>query len=184
MMVDPGDDRHRRDGKKEIDMKDVSYMQVAEDSINRIKRGALLTVKSAKGLNTMTIGWATFGVVWMKPIMMVAVRSSRHTFGIIEEAGDFTVTVPHSEMQNEIAFCGSKSGRSVDKFKMCGLETVDSRKVLSPIIDVRGRHYECKIVFKTAMDSTHLDKEYDSALYPLKDYHTLYFGEILACYET
>jgi len=34
------------------------------------------------------------------------------------------------------------------------------------------------------MDSVYLDKDYDSSLYPKKDYHTLYFEEILACYET
>jgi hypothetical protein len=34
------------------------------------------------------------------------------------------------------------------------------------------------------MDPARLNKDYDSSVYPLKDYHTLYFGEILACYET
>jgi hypothetical protein len=34
------------------------------------------------------------------------------------------------------------------------------------------------------MNEAFLDKSYDKALYPQKDYHTLYFGEILACYET
>ena len=165
-------------------MKDVDYISVAQDSINKIKEGAFLTVKSGNGLNTMTIGWASFGVVWRKPIMMVAVRSSRHTFGIIEAAKDFTVTVPAGDMRKEIAFCGSKSGRDVDKFKLCNLETTGSRQVASPIIRTRGRHYECRIVYKSAMDPAHLDKEYDSSLYSEKDYHTLYFGEILACYET
>jgi flavin reductase (DIM6/NTAB) family NADH-FMN oxidoreductase RutF len=165
-------------------MKDMDYMHVAEDSINKIKKGAFLTVKSIDMFNTMTIGWATFGVVWSKPIMMVAVRSSRHTFGIIETARDFTVTVPAGDMQKEIAFCGSKSGRSVDKFKMCNLETTESRQVASPVIKTRGRHYECKIIYKSAMDPAHLDKDYDASLYPKKDYHTLYFGEIQACYET
>jgi len=165
-------------------MKDVDYMRVAEDSINKIKEGAFLTVKSGNALNTMTIGWATFGVVWSKRIMLVAVRSSRHTFGIIEAAKDFTVTVPAGDLHEEIAYCGSKSGRDVDKFKMCNLETTDSRQTVSPIIKARGRHYECKIIYKSAMDPAHLDKDYDSSLYPKKDYHTLYFGEILACYET
>ncbi|MDP1990554.1 MAG: flavin reductase family protein [Syntrophales bacterium] len=165
-------------------MKDVVYMSVAEDSINKIKEGAFLTVKSGNALNTMTIGWATFGIVWSKPIMMVAVRSSRHTFEIMEAAKDFTVTVPAGEMEKELAFCGSKSGRDVDKFKDCDLETADSRRVASPIIKVGGRHYECKIIYKSAMDPAYLDKGYDSSLYPKKDYHTLYFGEILACYET
>lgn len=165
-------------------MKDVNYIHVAEDSINKIKEGAFLTVKSGDALNTMTIGWATFGVVWGKPIMMVAVRSTRHTFGIIEGAGDFTVTIPAEDMHKETAYCGSKSGRDVDKFKMCNLETADSRHVVSPVIKTKGRHYECKIVYKSAMDPAQLDKGYGSSLYPKKDYHTLYFGEILACYET
>ena len=165
-------------------MRDVDYMSVAEDSIKKIKEGAFLTVKSEKALNTMTIGWATFGFIWRKPIMMVAVRSSRHTFGIIEAAKDFTVTVPAGDMRKEIAFCGSKSGRNVDKFKTCNLETIDGCQVASPTIKTRGRHYECKIIYKSAMNPTYLDKDYDSSLYPQKDYHTLYFGEILACYET
>ena len=165
-------------------MRGVDYMHVAEESINKIKSGAFLTVKSGNALNTMTIGWATFGVVWSKPSMMVAVRSSRHTFGIIEASKDFTVTVPTEDMHKEIAYCGSKSGRNVDKFKMCSIETTDSRQVTSPIIKTRGRHYECKIIYKSAMDPAHLDRTYDSSLYPKKDYHTLYFGEILACYET
>ena len=165
-------------------MKDVDYMSVAENSINKIKKGAFLTVKSGKGLNTMTIGWAAFGVVWNKPIMMVAVRSSRHTFGIIEAAKDFTVTIPEGDMHKETAVCGSKSGRDVDKFAKCNLEIIDSRRVASPVIKTRGYHYECKIVYKSAMNPVFLDEDYDASFYPEKDYHTLYFGEILSCYKT
>ena len=67
---------------------------------------------------------------------------------------------------------------------MCNLEIANGRTVVSPIIKVSGIHYECKIVLKSAMNAAFLDKEYDKSLYPQKDYHTLYFGEILACYET
>ena len=165
-------------------MKDLNYMNVAEDAIKKIKSGAFLTVIAGNALNTMTIGWATFGFIWQKPIMMVAVRSSRHTFGIIEKADDFTVTVPAGGMSKEIAFCGTESGRDVDKIKMCKLEIISGQKVVSPIIKTPGYHYECKIVYKSAMNEAYLDKDYDSFLYQQKDYHTLYFGEILACYET
>jgi flavin reductase (DIM6/NTAB) family NADH-FMN oxidoreductase RutF len=165
-------------------MKDLNYMSIAEDAVSKIKKGAFLTVKAAEALNTMTIGWATLGFIWQKPVMMVAVRSTRHTFGIIEKAQDFTVTIPSGDMSKAAVFCGTKSGRDVDKFKMCNLETADGRNVASPIINVPGIYYECKIVYKSAMNPAHLDKSYDKALYPQKDYHTLYFGEILACYET
>jgi len=165
-------------------MKDVDYMKVADDSMEKIRKGAFLTVKAGDELNTMAIGWATFGVVWKIPIMMVAVRLTRHTFGIIEKAADFTVTIPLEGMSKEVAFCGSKSGRDVDKFEACKLEIADSRKVASPIIKTNGRFYECKIVYKSAMDPGSLDAELDKTIYPQKDYHTLYFGEILACYES
>jgi len=63
---------------------------------------------------------------------------------------------------------------SVDKIKKGAflLETTDSSQIASPIIKIPGRHYECEIIYRSAMDPARLEK----------DYHTLYFGEILACY--
>ena len=163
-------------------MKKLKYISVAEQAMQQIKKGAFLTVKAGSDLNTMTIGWATIGIVWQKPIFMVAVRDSRHTFTIIEMADDFTVSVPSGGMKDEIMFCGTKSGRDVDKFKECKLATKASQTVVSPIIDVSGIHFECKIVFKSAMGPAFLADEYET-LYPEKDYHTLYFGQILNCFE-
>jgi flavin reductase (DIM6/NTAB) family NADH-FMN oxidoreductase RutF len=163
-------------------MKNVDHMAVAEKAMAQIRKGAFLTVKSDDALNTMTIGWATIGIVWRKPIFMVAVRETRHTFGILEKAMDFTVSIPSTDIHDTLMFCGTKSGRDVDKFKECDLHIRDSREVNSPVIDTLGLHYECKIVFKAPMDPKNLSPEYE-ALYPQKDYHTLFFGEILACYE-
>ncbi len=163
-------------------MKELDYMNIADEVVRRIKRGAFLTVKAGDQLNVMTIGWVSFGFMWQKPIMMVMVRSSRHTFGIMEKAADFTVTLPLSDMRNELEYCGSSSGRDVDKFKESNLEIDKSQKVVSPIIKAHAYHYECKIVYKSAMDPAFLAKDYDSSLYPQKDYHTLYFGEVVACY--
>ena len=164
-------------------MKRIDYMAVAQQAVTQIKNGAFLTVKSGEAINTMIIGWATIGYVWRKPIIMIAVRLSRHTFSIIETAEDFTVSIPSSDMKKEIMFCGSKSGRDYNKFKECNLQILDSQRVVTPIIKVPGLHYECKIIYKSAMDAAYLDKDFDTALYPKKDYHTLYFGEIVECYE-
>ena len=163
-------------------MKKIDYMAVAEEAMSQIKKGAFLTVKAGEALNTMAIGWATIGFVWNIPILMVAVRNSRYTFGIIEKAADFTVSVPLRDMDDAIMCCGTKSGGDYDKFKECSLELKDAQKVVSPIINTPGFHFECKIVFKAAMDPAHLAEEYEK-LYPEKDYHTLYFGEIRDCYE-
>ncbi len=69
-----------------------------------------------------------------------------------------------------------------EKFKELDLVTKKARQTTSPIIDVPGLQFECRIVHKSAMDPQFLSEDYTS-LYPEKDYHTLYFGEILECYE-
>ncbi len=164
-------------------MKHLNHMAVAEEAMTKIQKGAFLTVKTDGQLNTMTIGWAMLGIVWSKPIMMVAVRNTRHTFGIIEKAADFTVSVPQDNFKKEIAFCGTKSGRDHNKFKECNLTEGPAQETVSPIINVAGIHFECKIVYKSAMDPAFLEAAYNDKIYPEKDYHTLYFGEIVSCYE-
>ena len=99
-------------------MQTRDYLDNADALMARIKQGAFLTVKAGEAVNTMTIGWATIGIIWQRPIFMVAVRDSRHTFTLMEQADNFTVTVPAGSAHNKaVAFCGTKSGRDVDKFK-------------------------------------------------------------------
>ena len=164
-------------------MKRVDSMQVAEQAMDQIRVGAFLTVKAGEALNTMTIGWATIGHVWSRPIFMVAVRLSRHTFSLIEEANDFTVSIPSSGMEDELTFCGTQSGRDYDKFAELNLPVAAGQKVNTPIINVPGLHYEAKIVYRSAMAPAFLSPELDQSIYPAKDYHTLYFGEIVDCYQ-
>lgn len=164
-------------------MNRIDYMAKANDVMMQIKKGAFLTVKADNRMNVMTIGWSTIGFVWSRPVMMVAVRPTRYTFSIIEHAQDFTVSVPYQQMQDELKFCGTKSGRDCDKFKQCGLSTAKAQKISTPIISLNGIHYECRIVATTKMEPECIDNTLES-LYPNKDYHTLYYGEIVDCYET
>jgi flavin reductase (DIM6/NTAB) family NADH-FMN oxidoreductase RutF len=83
----------------------------------------------------------------------------------------------------EIEFCGSHSGRDCDKFKMCNLTPSPAVRTHSPVIAITAIHIECKIVLKSPIDPHLLAEEYGQ-MYPKKDYHTLYFGEILECYST
>jgi flavin reductase (DIM6/NTAB) family NADH-FMN oxidoreductase RutF len=165
-------------------MKDRAYLEHIDALMDDLTKGALLTVKANGTVNTMTIGWATIGHIWRKEVFMVAVRNSRYTFELIENSNDFTVTIPTgSEYKDAIAFCGTRSGRDHDKFAECNLKIADARTVGSPVIDIPGVHYECRIIYKSAMDPAFLDEQLKK-LYPAQDYHTLYFGEILSCYQT
>jgi flavin reductase (DIM6/NTAB) family NADH-FMN oxidoreductase RutF len=165
-------------------MKERDYLQDIDAIMDIIKKGAFLTVKADDDCNTMTIGWATIGYIWQRPVFMIAVRDSRHTFKLLERTDNYTVTIPSGvEFKDAVAYCGTKSGREFDKFKECNLTTKQAQQVQSPIIDIPGIHYECKIIYKSAMDNNFMESSLEK-LYPKKDYHTLYFGEIVACYET
>ena len=165
-------------------MQHVDYRTVAGKAMKQIEeKGAFLTVQAGDALNVMTIGWASLGFIWGREVMTVLVRKSRHTFGIIERAGEFTVSVPLVDMQKELEFCGTKSGRDVDKLKKCRLELLPGIKVRTPIITVPGIHFECRIVYASPLDPARLIDAYKH-LYPEKDYHTIYFGEIMYCYQT
>jgi flavin reductase (DIM6/NTAB) family NADH-FMN oxidoreductase RutF len=163
-------------------METKDFLARAGDIIPAIEKGAFLTVQAAGMCNTMTIGWGLVGLCWRKPVLMVAVRNSRHTFKIMEAAADFTVSMPSGNLRDEIFYCGTKSGRDVNKFEECELKTAAGRKIESPIIDTPGLHVECTMVYKNAMQPDNLASQFHG-LYPEKDYHTLYFGEIVDCYE-
>ena len=164
-------------------MKHVDYMAVAENAIRHIRNGAFLTVQAGDENNIMTIGWASIGFMWGRPILTVMVRKSRHTFGIIEKSKEFTVSVPLTDMKKALEFCGTVSGRTVDKRIECGLEFMPGEKVKTPLISTPGLHFECAIVYKNAIEPQLLSETY-THLYPEQDFHTLYFGEIRNCYST
>ncbi|RPH41719.1 MAG: flavin reductase family protein, partial [Desulfobulbaceae bacterium] len=157
-------------------MKDRKYLEQSDAVMERIKKGAFLTVQAEGSVNTMTIGWATIGYIWQKPVFMIAVRDSRHTFTLLEKTDNFSVSIPAGDEHNTtITFCGTKSGREYDKFRQCNLQQKKATYIESPIIDIAGIHYECRIIYKSAMNSAFLDDSLEK-LYPKKDYHTLYFG--------
>ena len=43
-------------------------LEQADMVMERIKKGAFLTVRADGSINTMTIGWATIGYIWQRPI--------------------------------------------------------------------------------------------------------------------
>jgi len=144
----------------------------------------LVSVDKAGKPNTMAIGWGTIGVIWGKPIFIVLVRPSRYTHGLMEQADDFTVNVPPAKLSDIVAFCGSASGRNHDKFKEKGLVAVPGKKVKSPVIEQCVIHYECKVVHKNNVLKDKLASSIISSYYPKGDFHTVYFGEIVAVYAS
>ena len=164
-------------------MEELHYLDYIEEATERLEKGAFLTTKVKGETNTMTIGWGSIGYIWSKPMFSVLVRESRHTYQLIENSDEFTVSIPLTDkLKSALAFCGSKSGADYDKFKECDLTARPGQEVDVPIIGECELHYECKIVFQQEMEKDNLIAEYQTNNYPGNDYHTIYYGEILTSY--
>ncbi|NMA83405.1 MAG: flavin reductase family protein [Epulopiscium sp.] len=171
-------------------IKEVHYMEYAKEVVEQLPKGAFLTTKKGEEINTMTIGWGTLGPIWNRPIFTVAVRYSRHTYDMLEKGSEFTISLPlenNDEIKKALGVCGKQSGRDIDKFMTCGLTVIPGQKVNVPIIGECELHYECKIVYKQAMEPGVLDPSIKERFYQgssnyHNNYHVIYYGEIVTSY--
>ncbi|HCE43196.1 MAG TPA: flavin reductase [Lentisphaeria bacterium] len=130
--------------------------------------------------NTMTVAWGSFGVMWQKPFAMVVVRPGRHTYSFMEKYNSFTLSAFGKEQRKALNFCGSKSGRDIDKIKESGITPAPSLKIDAPGFDEAELIIECS---KMYYDDFKPGKFLDDSIgrnYPDKDYHRIYFGEIVS----
>jgi len=94
--------------------------------------------------NVLTVAWT--GIACTKPpVLSISVRPERYSYGIIKEAGEFTVNLVTSKMAREVDLCGVKSGRDTDKFTLCGFHRVKSQKIGCPTIDESPLTLECRV---------------------------------------
>ncbi len=149
-----------------------------------MREGGLFLVTQGKDKkpNAMTIGWGFLGTMWRRPVFVIAVRFSRYTHKLIEESDSFTVCLPGNNMEEWLEFCGSKSGRDIDKFKALGMTPTKGLAVNAPFIEECPVHLECEIIYKNQMMLGQLNKEIEDDVYPNKDFHSIYYGEIKGVY--
>jgi len=163
--------------RREIDWRD--YLKTATSAL--ADPGLLLCTAGLNGNppNVMTIGWATFGIIWGLPICVVLVRPSRYTYRLIEASHEYTVCVPAAGMEEAVSFCGTTSGREHDKFPEAGLEALPSVAVRAPTVSGCLVAFECKVANWNDVVPANLSTQAASA-YPQGDYHRVYFGQIVA----
>ncbi len=162
----------------------VPYTDYLAHTIQRMQEDGLLLVTTGTDgkPNVMTIGWGTIGSIWSRPIFIVLVRHSRHSYKLMEQVSDFTVNVLPSELSAAASLCGSISGQDHDKFQEAQLTPVPSREVRSPIVRECVVHYECRTVNRVDIAPDALVQSVREQFYRNDDFHRIYFGEIVASY--
>ncbi len=140
----------------------------------------LITAGSLDKYNTMTASWGGFGILWSKNVCFCVVRPTRHTYQFLEAADRFTLTFFAEQHREALNYCGTKSGRDVDKAAATGLIPRQDRDGLV-YFDQARLVLECQKLYFHDLDPAHFLDPAIEKNYPLKDYHRLYIGEITHC---
>jgi flavin reductase (DIM6/NTAB) family NADH-FMN oxidoreductase RutF len=106
---------------------------------------AMVSCMTEKGVpNIITLSW--IGIVCSKPPMLsISVTPERHSHKIIKKAGNFVVNLTGEAQLQATDYCGTHSGRDIDKFAELGLTAVKGSLVSSPMIAECPINLECEI---------------------------------------
>ena len=129
--------------------------------------------------NTMTVAWGSIGVMWNKPFVQIVVRPTRHTYSFTEKFDSFTLTAFPEKFKEALKLLGTKSGRDGDKISEAGLTPNKSENVLSPGFEEAELIIECKKIYYDDFKSENFLRAEIENSYPEKDYHRIYFGEVV-----
>ncbi len=156
-----------------IDVRDIDenvFEQIAD-------RWMLVTAGRESSYNTMTASWGAMGELWSVKVAFAFVRPQRYTYGFMNDSGRFTLSFFEEEHRDALKYCGSHSGRNVDKAVETGLTPV------SPTDDtVAFAEAElilvCRKIYFQDLDPKNFLEPFIGEAYPEKGYHRMYVGEI------
>ncbi|MBE6957508.1 MAG: flavin reductase family protein [Ruminococcaceae bacterium] len=162
---------------KKIDLKDLR-----ENVFTRIgDQWMLITAGQGANCNTMTASWGGLGVIWGQPAATVYIRPQRYTKEFVDREEYFTLSFMPAEYKPQLAVCGSKSGRDMDKVKECGF-TVKTGEGNAPYFAQADLVLVCRKRYAQEMDGGAMPADVLEHYYPGKDYHTMYIGQIVEAY--
>jgi flavin reductase (DIM6/NTAB) family NADH-FMN oxidoreductase RutF len=159
----------------------------AHDFLTRVfhlwdKQWFLLTAGdfAAGHYNAMTVSWGAMGGLWGRPFVQVVVRPTRHTYGFMERYDAFTLCTFPEAYRKALDLLGTKSGRDGDKIAESGLTPVASTRVAAPSFAEADLVIECHKIYWADLEPDHFLSSDIRGHYPIKDYHRVYYGEIVA----
>lgn len=104
----------------------------------------LVSCGAGESANIITIAW--IGTLCSEPPHLgIGVQPRRHSHGLIAEIGEFVVNLPTADQVRWVDYCGSVSGRDVDKWAACGFTPAPAREVGIPLIAECPVNLECRV---------------------------------------
>jgi flavin reductase (DIM6/NTAB) family NADH-FMN oxidoreductase RutF len=141
------------------------------------KEWALVSAGSKTKANAMTISWGGVGVLWGKNVAFIFIRDSRYTKEFIDDSEFFSVSFMTEEYKEALEYCGSHSGRDIDKVFKAGLTWNYKHSI--PFIDEGNFILICHKLSATRLTEDSFISPDIKKWYADGDMHTMYIGEIM-----
>ena len=129
-----------------------------------------------KAVNTMTASWGGMGYLWNRPVAFCFVRPQRYTYRFTEQAERFSLCFFGEKYREALRLCGTKSGRSLDKFKAAGLTPEEHEGV--PVIGEARLTLICRKLYADTLEKEAFCVPELLQNYTAGDYHRMYIVEI------
>lgn len=163
--------------------KEISPQKIQGNTFDLIgKQWMLITAGTLESNSQMTASWGGFGFLWNFPVAFIFVRPQRHTFQYVEDNDYFTLNFFEKKHKDILTFCGTRSGKDVDKIKETGLIVRETS--LGNIYFEQSRLVlECKKVYAENINPENIKDRLINRNYPNKDYHRMFVGKIVNVLE-
>jgi flavin reductase (DIM6/NTAB) family NADH-FMN oxidoreductase RutF len=159
--------------------KSINYKNFSIDIFKAIGDDAfILASGTIENHNCMTVAWASLGFLWRRPMAFVYVRPQRYTYLFMEKYDYFSINFFTNDYSDVINLCGTYSGRDINKMKLEKITPID---YFNKVIYYKEAKTVliCKKVYYQDLDPANIIDKSVFKLYPLKDFHRIYYGEII-----
>lgn len=162
-----------------MNFREVKAEELTMNPFTKIgKEWLLITAGNEEKCNTMTASWGAMGVMWGKNAATVYIRPQRYTKEFVDREDTFTISVLGEEHRKALSYCGSVSGKGIDKIKEAGLTPYFTDGTAA--IGEADMIMVCRKLYHDTIKPECFDeKEQDARWYPEKDYHVMYIAEIV-----
>jgi flavin reductase (DIM6/NTAB) family NADH-FMN oxidoreductase RutF len=138
----------------------------------------LITAGTIKSFNMMTASWGAMGVLWDKNVAFCFVRPTRHTFEFMNKAETYTLSFFDEQYRSVLTYCGSHSGKHVNKLAHCGITPIKGS--IDDVYFAESRLVlECRKIYVADINPSAFLAQTLVDIYPEKDYHRMFIGEIV-----
>lgn len=157
---------------------EISPYEITGNPFTMIDKDWMLVGAEAGGKqNAMTASWGGVGVLWYKPVSFCFVRPQRYTREFMDGSDYYSLSFFGEEKREMLSYFGKVSGRDEDKIEKSGLTVLPEK---APLFAESKLTLICrKLYVGNITPESILAAGIDEKVYPNKDYHKVYIGEIV-----